>query len=578
MEGLQNITVTTMGGGMVLIHSSKIGELERMIKAKEEWLSYYFFDIRPWSPNMVNVNREVWVKVFGIPLHAWGDNLFKVLGARFGMFVDYDEPTASKARLDVAHIKLSTSIRTRIETPVMLSVMGVAFEVWVVEDEVGRRLPEEGERVVEGDRSLGGSSEYPRKAVVACGDEFSVSGEEGEGSVDMLAGQNQDSPKALERVNTNLLEQKVQNDFSSTVQVLPLEIGRLSQVEKRLVTSQADVREESGAQGGEVSREEELRVAVNDNGVKNSNIEGEKMKVGCGNGIGPSGLDFLLQNEDLEGDDFCGELGTCGGPTQNRPNRDDGVSGSENPNRVLEIVSNQCHIDNLLSNSIEPEAVLPTVLKGDIAKNQNLVEFSNLSESSHQSEKIGPSILPNLKKQVVRNKFPHGCGPKFLKLVEAVKDGGGGVRRRRTRGSVETRRSRSVPAKQGGRIQNGAVENSETGAILISTTHDEDSIEGRNFNFEGLNLEVVLPGPIISLIPETNGQQIEDLSCVPESPLNSEGMGGQLVREASTILDIQKKVGFTFTSNEDTVIMNLVNEEAKDRLKMKERVQQNGGQ
>jgi hypothetical protein len=51
-----------------------------------------------------------------------------------------------------------------------------------------------------------------------------------------------------------------------------------------------------------------------------------------------------------------------------------------------------------------------------------------------------------------------------------------------------------------------------------------------------------------------------------------------LVREASTILDIQKKVGFTFTSNEDTVIMNLVNEEAKDRLKMKERVQQNGGQ
>jgi hypothetical protein len=51
-----------------------------------------------------------------------------------------------------------------------------------------------------------------------------------------------------------------------------------------------------------------------------------------------------------------------------------------------------------------------------------------------------------------------------------------------------------------------------------------------------------------------------------------------LVREASTILDIQKKVCFTFTSNEDTVIMNLVNEEAKDRLKMKERVQQNGGQ
>jgi hypothetical protein len=158
-----------------------------MIKAKEEWLGYYFFDIKPWSPVLVNVNREVWVKVFGIPLHAWGDNLFKLLGARFGEFVDYDEPTASRMRLDVARLKLSTPIRSRIETLVAVSVMGVIFEVWVMEEEEERRYSGEGERQVVVERSWGGSSCFPVNAVVACGEDLSFSGEEGdaEGSVDM---------------------------------------------------------------------------------------------------------------------------------------------------------------------------------------------------------------------------------------------------------------------------------------------------------------------------------------------------------------------------------------------------------
>jgi hypothetical protein len=80
MEGLQNISVTPMGGNMVLLFSTKVGELERMIKAKEEWIGYYFFKVRPWSPNMVNVKRELWVNVFGIPLHAWGVTSSKWLG------------------------------------------------------------------------------------------------------------------------------------------------------------------------------------------------------------------------------------------------------------------------------------------------------------------------------------------------------------------------------------------------------------------------------------------------------------------------------------------------------------------
>jgi hypothetical protein len=80
MEGRLNITVTTMGGNMVLLQSSIAGEMERVVRLKEEWLGFYFFDVKPWFPTLVNDKRKVWVKVFGIPLHAWGEIFSKFWG------------------------------------------------------------------------------------------------------------------------------------------------------------------------------------------------------------------------------------------------------------------------------------------------------------------------------------------------------------------------------------------------------------------------------------------------------------------------------------------------------------------
>ncbi|MCI84695.1 hypothetical protein A2U01_0105973, partial [Trifolium medium] len=59
------------------------------------------------------------------------------------------------------------------------------------------------------------------------------------------------------------------------------------------------------------------------------------------------------------------------------------------------------------------------------------------------------------------------------------------------------------------------------------------------------------------------------MTIVPESPIISEGAGGQIMREAETLLDIQKQVGFNFTLNDDMVRKNLVEEEVRDRATMR---------
>ncbi|MCI28653.1 hypothetical protein A2U01_0049855, partial [Trifolium medium] len=69
MEGFAHISVTDVGGNMVLIFSPKVGEVEAMCKAKVDWLTYYFKEVRPWSPSCFVDRRVTWVKVHGIPLH-----------------------------------------------------------------------------------------------------------------------------------------------------------------------------------------------------------------------------------------------------------------------------------------------------------------------------------------------------------------------------------------------------------------------------------------------------------------------------------------------------------------------------
>jgi hypothetical protein len=149
MEGLAHIEVTHMGRDMVLIHSPKVGEVERLWRNKADWITYYFRKVFPWSPACFVDKRDTWVKVYGIPLHVWGENLFKAIGDKYGEFLDFDNSTASRAKLDVACLKIATDFRGKIDDSVLIKAMGVRYTLRVVEDQIvengffcGERLEE----------------------------------------------------------------------------------------------------------------------------------------------------------------------------------------------------------------------------------------------------------------------------------------------------------------------------------------------------------------------------------------------------------------------------------------------------
>jgi hypothetical protein len=100
MEGVHRVKVTGMGDRMMLLHIHGAVDIESVIINHKQWWNLMFKKVVKWSPQLVVDSRTVWVKVFGIPLHVWEETLFKKLGSLFGVFVDFDEDTISRKRLN----------------------------------------------------------------------------------------------------------------------------------------------------------------------------------------------------------------------------------------------------------------------------------------------------------------------------------------------------------------------------------------------------------------------------------------------------------------------------------------------
>jgi hypothetical protein len=161
MEGFKSIYVTHLGSNMVVLRSPVEGDVDRLLRSKNECLEYFFSELRPWAPNIVSVHRETWIQVFGIPLHIWGEDFFKQVGSKLGVFLDYDEETASMRRFDVARIWIQTDICAAIDTVIKVDVEGMIFNVRVVEERgrvgpvvaVEEGLLDEGSQVVPSEAS-----------------------------------------------------------------------------------------------------------------------------------------------------------------------------------------------------------------------------------------------------------------------------------------------------------------------------------------------------------------------------------------------------------------------------------------
>ncbi|GAU49741.1 hypothetical protein TSUD_43280 [Trifolium subterraneum] len=133
MDGYHNIRVAPLGHLRVLLSSSVEGEVRDVVKTVGWWCTY-FDRFEEWSPETISNQRAVWLKCYGVPLHAWGNALFRSLAFKFGSFIEVDDATKSMNRGDYARIRIATKKLSLIDSTMNVSVLGKRFEIRVLEE------------------------------------------------------------------------------------------------------------------------------------------------------------------------------------------------------------------------------------------------------------------------------------------------------------------------------------------------------------------------------------------------------------------------------------------------------------
>lgn len=89
---------------------------------------FYRFD--RWTEVLGPVLKPSWVRLEGIPLHAWDVKAFHLLGEILGVLLEIDEAAAIKQRIDILIRRDPQRLLTKI---IALHVNRVRFHVIVIE-------------------------------------------------------------------------------------------------------------------------------------------------------------------------------------------------------------------------------------------------------------------------------------------------------------------------------------------------------------------------------------------------------------------------------------------------------------
>jgi hypothetical protein len=552
VEGQLEVKATFMGGNMVLLQSSCEDEMKEVMRINKQWWDQCFLKIIPWKPNILSESRDIWIQIYGLPLHAWEEGSFKMVAGRFGVFLDFDEVTVAKRRLDVARVKLRTVRRGMIDTVLQLMVLGVVYDVWVVEERCGcgdeRNCDaEEATQSLEGGQSNSGVQGWKGEDPERFSDGQSDS--DCSGQLENMLG------KQVETITVQLAvtgtKERLGNIDPKSQNLLEVMVGESlsgNPMEDLHVVEEGECLAQLLC-GEEASVEISVRGAELGPAVSQQNV----LQKEC---VGPVVVDHV--DDFLTGDPYVAveevrdSFGPVGPPDgyvellgEQEAQEERGV-GSNNVGEETGLVQ--------LDRAQETDEVESYVGEVEgVVKNNEVIRISQLSENSSGSTHV---IEAGNKKRNSRKDSHHHARlippllgvPKFRQLEMAVNSLG--KRRKEVSRSI----SQSGDGIEGQR---------QLQEPLTSTASEEIS---------AIDLQVVLPMPTsgINLIVNNDGAVLSD------SLQGSGDDSARKIEEAGKLLDIQKKVGFTFDVGDSETQSKLVELDDLDRMRNVDRVQDGG--
>ena len=132
--GFENLDIIPLGVDKVLVRTSDKEDVSNVLLKATYFFDHFFSTPVKWNKGVLIRERGAWVRIYGVPLHAWNLNFFKLCVFDCGRLLRVDEVTVEKERLDYARVFVATSSVEVINTNAKLMVDGVIFYFKIIEE------------------------------------------------------------------------------------------------------------------------------------------------------------------------------------------------------------------------------------------------------------------------------------------------------------------------------------------------------------------------------------------------------------------------------------------------------------
>ncbi|GAU40432.1 hypothetical protein TSUD_397510 [Trifolium subterraneum] len=132
--GFQELSIIPLGADKVLVQSTTDADVMATLDGAKDFFKLLFSNWARWNKEVVPSQRGAWVRLYGIPLHAWNENFFKLCAFDCGWYLRADSGSVERDGLDYACILIATSALEIVMTEEKLLVEGELIEVKIVEE------------------------------------------------------------------------------------------------------------------------------------------------------------------------------------------------------------------------------------------------------------------------------------------------------------------------------------------------------------------------------------------------------------------------------------------------------------
>ncbi|XP_058749527.1 uncharacterized protein LOC131622508 [Vicia villosa] len=137
VEGYFSIKVTPLGANLCLLEDIDDGAVRDLIEEGRSWWSQWFSEIREWREDDVDRERATWLRVYGIPCHAWNFEFFEMIAKTVGTYVCVDDNTQKGEHMDIARILVKTPCMIALNESFSVCINGTVFKIKISEDSYG---------------------------------------------------------------------------------------------------------------------------------------------------------------------------------------------------------------------------------------------------------------------------------------------------------------------------------------------------------------------------------------------------------------------------------------------------------